>query len=75
LAPGPKPMTPQPMAYDNPKRLTEGEGPVLFYKETWNQNVQVPGNRPYRADSYILMSAGFDGLYGTKDDVFNSFGD
>ena len=29
------------------------------------------GNRPYRADSYILMSAGFDGLYGTKDDVFN----
>ncbi len=27
--------------------------------------------RPYRADSYILMSAGFDGEYGTSDDVFN----
>ena len=75
VAPGPAPTTPQPMAYDNPKRLTEGEGPQLFYKETWNQNVPVAGKRPYRADSYILMSAGFDGLYGTKDDVFNSFGD
>jgi len=27
--------------------------------------------RPYRADSYILISAGFDGEYGTPDDVFN----
>jgi hypothetical protein len=26
------------------------------------------------ADSYILISAGFDGEYGTSDDVFN-FGD
>ena len=28
-------------------------------------------DRPYRQDSYILLSAGFDGLYGTVDDVFN----
>ncbi|HIJ66863.1 MAG TPA: type II secretion system protein [Planctomycetes bacterium] len=27
--------------------------------------------RPYRAGSYILMSAGKDGLYGTPDDIFN----
>ncbi len=27
--------------------------------------------RPYRADSYILISAGKDGLYGTPDDLFN----
>jgi type II secretory pathway pseudopilin PulG len=46
--------------------------PAIFYKETWNQNLKnITGYRPYRADSYILMSAGFDGLYGTKDDVFN----
>jgi len=31
-------------------------------------------HRPYNSDSYILMSAGFDGEYGTRDDVFN-FGD
>ena len=30
-----------------------------------------PGDRPYRADSYILLSAGFDGQYGTSDDIFN----
>jgi hypothetical protein len=27
--------------------------------------------RSYRADSYILLSAGYDGLYGTADDVCN----
>ncbi|MEJ5260714.1 MAG: type II secretion system protein [Anaerohalosphaeraceae bacterium] len=27
--------------------------------------------RPYRAESYILISAGKDGLYGTADDVLN----
>ena len=27
--------------------------------------------RPYRADSYILISAGKDGYYGTPDDLFN----
>jgi prepilin-type N-terminal cleavage/methylation domain-containing protein len=27
--------------------------------------------RPYRAGSYILVSAGKDGLYGTADDIFN----
>ncbi len=27
--------------------------------------------RPYRADSYILISAGKDGFYGTPDDLFN----
>jgi prepilin-type N-terminal cleavage/methylation domain-containing protein len=26
---------------------------------------------PYRPDSYILISAGADGLYGTKDDICN----
>ena len=69
---GARGTTPQPMASDNPKFISNGiDGPPLFYKETWNQSVPVAGNRPYRSDSYILMSAGFDGLYGTKDDVFN----
>jgi hypothetical protein len=27
--------------------------------------------RPYRAGSYILISAGKDGLYGTADDLTN----
>ena len=41
----------------------------IFYEKTINKNVTVP--TPYRSDSYILLSAGFDGEYGTKDDIFN----
>jgi hypothetical protein len=36
------------------------------------QNQQIPGPpTPHRTDSFILMSAGEDGVYGTGDDVFN----
>ena len=36
------------------------------------RNEQVTAvRRPYRADSYILVSAGKDGVYGTPDDLFN----
>lgn len=48
--------------------------PVTFYEEIRNKKIEIP--RPYRADSYILISAGFDGKYGPPpdgktDDVFN----
>lgn len=42
----------------------------IFYDQTANPNFTLPV-RPYRAESFILMSAGADGLYGTSDDVFN----
>jgi len=42
-----------------------------FYYKIWNEEVAMPGGRPYKQDSYILLSAGFDGKYGTGDDVFN----
>lgn len=41
-----------------------------FYALTKNPNFTSPP-RPYRVNSYILQSAGPDGLYGTPDDVFN----
>ena len=41
-----------------------------FYTVTANPNFTNPV-RPYRAESFILHSAGPDGLYGTMDDVFN----
>jgi len=44
-----------------------------FYVDTKNNKITTT-SRPYRVDSYILLSAGFDGQYGTSDDVFN-FGD
>jgi type II secretory pathway pseudopilin PulG len=47
--------------------------PDLFFKMTLNPKIPG-GGRPYREDSYILLSAGFDGEYGTSDDILN-FGD
>jgi type II secretory pathway pseudopilin PulG len=41
-----------------------------FYRNTLN--IQITSiNRPYRADSYILIAAGYDGEYGTADDICN----
>jgi type II secretory pathway pseudopilin PulG len=44
--------------------------PRIFLKEITNTQVTATP-RPHREDSYILLSAGWDGLYGTQDDVFN----
>jgi len=40
-----------------------------FYKNTRNGQVSIW--RPFRADTYILISAGWDGEYGTADDICN----
>jgi hypothetical protein len=42
----------------------------IFYNAIQNPNFTSPP-RPYRAESFILQSAGPDGLYGTMDDIFN----
>lgn len=44
--------------------------PQRFYKNTRNHKIPYPP-RPYRADSFILISAGLDGEYGTADDICN----
>jgi hypothetical protein len=44
--------------------------PRVFLKAITNTQV-TSTPRPHREDSYILVSAGWDGLYGTRDDVFN----
>jgi hypothetical protein len=46
------------------------ENPKIFYEMTRNTRVTSP-SVPNRADRYILLSAGLDGLYGTKDDITN----
>jgi type II secretory pathway pseudopilin PulG len=40
-----------------------------FYKNTLDEDSPIP--RPHNRDSYILISAGWDGIYGTEDDVYN----
>jgi prepilin-type N-terminal cleavage/methylation domain-containing protein len=49
--------------------ITGGKDPRIFYKKIRNRKVSDPW--PYRADTFILMSAGYDGEYGTGDDIFN----
>jgi len=46
--------------------------PDVFYRVTLDKKSNTIGfDQPYRKDSYILISAGFDGLYGTRDDICN----
>jgi len=66
-----------PLADDGPGGGGTGP-PIPDSLEDWRDfenmilNPQVTAiNRPYRAGSYILISAGKDGLYGTPDDIFN----
>ena len=48
---------------------------VKRYAFTVKQNVQISDStgvlRSSRSDSYILISAGWDGEYGTRDDIAN----
>ena len=46
------------------------EGPRIFYEIAKNDRI-LTENKPNRADTFILLSAGPDGLYGTKDDIAN----
>lgn len=47
----------------------KGEG-ELFYEDITDKNV-ITMDKPNKPDSYILISAGWDGKYGTEDDVLN----
>jgi len=44
--------------------------PARFYRNTRNDKITTL-RRPYRTDTYILISAGYDGEYGTADDICN----
>jgi len=48
------------------------EDPKIFYEIAINDRVAEP-NVPNRKDTYILLSAGLDGLYGTEDDITNFY--
>lgn len=41
-----------------------------FYEVTWDKKKSEKPS-PYNQNTFILISAGLDGLYGTGDDVFN----
>ena len=43
---------------------------TVFYAAIRSDKIKTPP-RPYRDSGYILISAGYDGEYGTADDVYN----
>jgi type II secretory pathway pseudopilin PulG len=58
-----------PLFQDTTELIYNGEG-QMFYKNTLNE--KAPSiDQPYHCDSYILISAGHDGIYGNRDDVYN----
>jgi type II secretory pathway pseudopilin PulG len=42
-----------------------------FYDFIRDPKIPDPSFRPYRPDTYLLISAGADGIYGTNDDITN----
>ncbi len=62
--------TPETSSVVHPLFGTAAAYPLNFENLVLNKQLS-PVKRPYRAGSYILISAGKDGLYGTGDDVFN----
>lgn len=50
-----------------PSSKDEGQ---IFYEATRNKNITTM-NKPCNPNSFILISAGHDGLYGTEDDIYN----
>jgi prepilin-type N-terminal cleavage/methylation domain-containing protein len=44
--------------------------PDLFYSNTKDKAVTTM-DKPHNPNSFILLSAGWDGLYGTRDDIYN----
>ncbi len=54
-------------SYEHELHKDDGEN---FYINTKNEQIYTT-DRPHRSDSYILISAGFDGEYGTADDIYN----
>ena len=52
--------------------LMDNTGTYSFFYEEYITDPKITAmNWPYRPDSYILISAGADGLYGTSDDICN----
>lgn len=45
-------------------------GPDRFYMNTQSDKITTT-ERPFNADKFILISAGYDGEYGTADDICN----
>ena len=67
---------------DQSETVSDGSGTYngmeYFYKTIMNPQFRTvdgsgnpTGDRPYNSNKFILLSAGWDGVFGTKDDITN----
>ena len=58
---------------NHPMDSANGASDVItyFYDKINDDKINIANGRPRKSDSYILLSAGYDGLYGTPDDIYN----
>lgn len=54
----------------DPNAVHPMSDPRRFYMNIMNDKSPA-SSQPHRADSFILISTGYDGLYGTADDICN----
>jgi len=57
------------VTYTDTEENEQRNGVHLFYKTITNPKVSY--DKPFNAATYILISAGRDGIYGTRDDITN----
>jgi len=63
-------ILPHPVNSNYTEPLTNRSGIQIFYENIQNKKV-TNVSKPYNENTFILISAGWDGLYGTRDDVYN----
>jgi prepilin-type N-terminal cleavage/methylation domain-containing protein len=67
MAPG---ATEKHPLHDGIEDLVPKTAPDVFYGNIRNKRITA-ASKPNNENTFILLSAGWDGLYGTKDDIYN----
>lgn len=57
--------------YTDPQNPSKSKAQVFYEQITQRSEPDRPFYKPFNANKYLLISAGWDGLYGTKDDITN----
>jgi prepilin-type N-terminal cleavage/methylation domain-containing protein len=57
--------------FKNPDDAGKNQAQVFYEKITQTADVSRNYYKPFNANTFILISAGWDGIYGTKDDITN----
>lgn len=55
----------------DPQDAAKTQARVFYEKITQTEDQSRDFFKPFNSSTYILMSAGWDGIYGTKDDITN----